>query len=317
MTNHFPFARFLLWIPPLLWYRIIWGFSAQTASASGKVSDGLLHRILSVLSPAYARSEADIQGAAVEVLSFFERKAAHMFLYFLLVILLLVALAPFVRNILHRSAAAGVFCAVLAVLDEIHQTFIPGRSGAARDVAVDLAGAAIAYGIWFLLRWVGVIRRDRRRLPAIRTWMPAGIGLLSACILPNLTQSTFGHPAFESLCQRFLENWETLDAAGKTAVLEGISPVMREMLYAGTAGVLGLMAILTPAMRRWPLPRSIIAAVSAVTLAAVCLAVLHSCCLIPGLLAAATGVLLGSMVWAGCILIVKSRELLLHKEFRT
>ena len=83
MTNHFSLARFLLWIPPLLWYRIIWGFSAQTASASGKVSDGLLHRILIVLSPAYARSEADIQGAAVEVLSFVERKAAHMFLYFL------------------------------------------------------------------------------------------------------------------------------------------------------------------------------------------------------------------------------------------
>ena len=108
MTKHFPLARFLLWIPPLLWYRIIWGFSAQTASASGKVSDGLLHCILIVLSPAYARSEADIQGAAVEVLSFFERKAAHMFLYFLLVILLLAALAPFVRNILRRSAAAGV-----------------------------------------------------------------------------------------------------------------------------------------------------------------------------------------------------------------
>ena len=105
MTNHFSLARFLLWIPPLLWYRIIWGFSAQTASASGKVSDGLLHRILIVLSPAYARSEADIQGAAVEVLSFFERKAAHMFLYFLLVILLLAALAPFVRNILRRSRA--------------------------------------------------------------------------------------------------------------------------------------------------------------------------------------------------------------------
>ena len=33
MTNHFSLARFLLWIPPLLWYRIIWGFSAQTASA--------------------------------------------------------------------------------------------------------------------------------------------------------------------------------------------------------------------------------------------------------------------------------------------
>ena len=128
MPKQFPLARILLWIPQMHWYRIIWGFSAQTASASGKVSDGLLHCILIVLAPAYARSEADIQGAAVEVLSFFERKAAHMFLYFLLVILLLAALAPFVRNILRRSAAAGVFCAVLAALDEIHQTYVPGRS---------------------------------------------------------------------------------------------------------------------------------------------------------------------------------------------
>lgn len=81
--------------------------------------------------------------------------------------------------------------------------------------------------------------------------MPAGIGLLSACILPHLTQSAFSHPVFERLCQRFLENWETLDAAGKIAVLEGISPVMKEMLYAGTAGLLGLMTILTLAMRGW------------------------------------------------------------------
>ena len=180
-----------------------------------------------------------------------------------------------------------------------------------------MTGAAIAYGIWFLLRWVGVIRRERSRLPAIRIWMPAGIGLLSACILPHLTQSTFSHPVFDSLCQRFLENWETLDAAGKIAVLEGISPVMKEMLYAGTAGLLGLMTILTLAMRGWPLLRSITVSVSTAALAAVFFARLHSCCLIPGLLSTATGVLLGSMVWAGCILIVKSKALLFHKEFQT
>ena len=165
MTNHFSLARFLLWIPPLLWYRIIWGFSAQTASASGKVSDGLLHRILIVLSPAYARSEADIQGAAVEVLSFFERKAAHMFLYFLLVILLLAALAPFVRNILRRSAAAGVFCAVLAALDEISSdvcsraqwscTRCGGRFGGSRN------------RVWYLVSTAMGRSRAKRPAPAV------------------------------------------------------------------------------------------------------------------------------------------------------
>ena len=118
------------------------------------------------------------------------------------------------------------------------------------------------------------------------------------------------------ICQRFLENWETLDAAGKIAVLEGISPVMKEMLYTGTAGLLGLMTILTLAMRGWPLLRSITVSVSTAALAAVFFAGLHSCCLIPGLLSIAMSVLLGSMVWAGCILIVKSKALLLHKEFQ-
>lgn len=92
---------------------------------------------------------------------------------------------------------------------------------------------------------------------------------------------------------------------------------MKEMLYAGTAGLLGLMTILTLAMRGWPLLRSITVSVSTAALAAVFFARLHSCCLIPGLLSTATGVLLGSMVWAGCILIVKSKALLFHKEFQT
>ena len=34
--------KLLLWLPALLWYRVIWGFSAQTAAVSGDLSDRLL-----------------------------------------------------------------------------------------------------------------------------------------------------------------------------------------------------------------------------------------------------------------------------------
>ena len=32
----------LLWIPAILWYRVIWNFSAQPAAISGDLSDRLL-----------------------------------------------------------------------------------------------------------------------------------------------------------------------------------------------------------------------------------------------------------------------------------
>lgn len=122
-------------------------------------------------------------------------------------------------------------------------------------------------------------------------------------------------------CLRYLEEYPiAIPSVGDQKLRMqwlAISPVMKEMLYTGTAGLLGLMTILTLAMRGWPLLRSITVSVSTAALAAVFFAGLHSCCLIPGLLSIAMSVLLGSMVWASCILIVKSKALLLHKEFQT
>jgi VanZ family protein len=42
-----------------------------------------------------------------------------------------------------------------AISDEFHQTFVPGRSGAPRDVAIDLIG--ITAGL-LLLSWNGRLR---------------------------------------------------------------------------------------------------------------------------------------------------------------
>ena len=74
-------------LPAALWYGVIWNFSAQTAAVSGDLSDRLLWRMLAVVSPAFAAADGEVQSASVELLSFFERKAAHMFLYFTLVLL--------------------------------------------------------------------------------------------------------------------------------------------------------------------------------------------------------------------------------------
>lgn len=143
--------RFLL---PAGWYAVIFRFSAQTAAVSGELSDRLLYRLLEAGSAMFHSLTAEGQTAVVEFLSFYERKAAHMFLYFVLLGLVLFALGPWLRSAPRRAAAALAICAVLSALDEFHQTFVPGRSGQVRDVLVDLAGGACFLLVWFLIRCV-------------------------------------------------------------------------------------------------------------------------------------------------------------------
>lgn len=150
--NKKTFLKYALWLPPFLWYRLIWSFSAQTAAVSGDMSDRLLYRFLLAFSPAFAASGEGARLQAVELLSFLERKAAHMFLYFTLALLFLAALSLW-TGWKRALPVAFLLCAAAAALDEYHQTFVPGRSGEVRDVLVDLGGALAALVLAALLAW--------------------------------------------------------------------------------------------------------------------------------------------------------------------
>ena len=45
------------------------------------------------------------------------------------------------------KAEALLLVSIGAALDEYHQTFVPGRTGTPRDVAIDMGGALVAAGI--------------------------------------------------------------------------------------------------------------------------------------------------------------------------
>ena len=57
----------------------------------------------------------------------------------------------------HDALLALGFCALYALLDEWHQSFVPGRDSSGTDVAADLAGA-----------YVGVLRAASEHARAVR-----------------------------------------------------------------------------------------------------------------------------------------------------
>ena len=236
----------LLWLPSLLWYRVIWGFSAQTAAVSGDLSDRLLWRLMALVSPAFSRANPTTQNAAVELLSFFERKAAHMFLYFVLILLLWLAFLPLIQGKKRQVPLAAVLCAMLASLDEYHQTFIPGRSGELRDVCVDLAGASIAVLLVAVLLWAARWRKEHRRSPAV--WLPLGLCALLAAVIASVPASFRELPAFAWAAERFVPDFPALDGAA-------LSPILLEVLFLAACGLLGCCGVLSAALAvRKPLP---------------------------------------------------------------
>ena len=109
-----------LWLPLLVWMSLVFFLSAQ---------------------PDFPRPKAswleDLMGIG-----------AHMFLFGVLAVLWVRALQG------QRRALFIAFLVTMlyALLDEFHQSFVPGRTADPLDLVYDGLGAAIALGFWALLR---------------------------------------------------------------------------------------------------------------------------------------------------------------------
>jgi VanZ family protein len=78
------------------------------------------------------------------------RKCAHLTVYALLAMACVRGLAHHGLGQRAQLLGGGAMALTYAISDEFHQTFVPGRSGAPRDVAIDLIG--IAAGLLLLSR---------------------------------------------------------------------------------------------------------------------------------------------------------------------
>lgn len=76
-------------------------------------------------------------------------KGVHFAVYAGLGLLVVRALAGYGLRPLRAALWALLACALYGVSDELHQSFVPGRSTDIRDWGADVLGAALAIRVWW------------------------------------------------------------------------------------------------------------------------------------------------------------------------
>lgn len=159
-----------------LWMAFIFYMSAQPGDLSGEISGSVSHLFMKVWNGIFRLGwdELEILHMA-EVWDYPIRKLAHMTEFGILAILIYWGLGQKflgrVRELLHiwfpahtRYVVAWFFTVIYAATDEIHQLFVPGRSGNAFDVCVDATGALLALlVVWGTVHIIEICKRRRNR----------------------------------------------------------------------------------------------------------------------------------------------------------
>ena len=134
--------RTILLILIILTCLIIFEFSGQNANDSKKVSGKITEKIVSIFY------NVKLDKNRVESIV---RKIAHYFIYTLLGFEIMLFISTFKIKEFDRISFSLIGGMIYAMLDEIHQAFIPGRGALITDVMLDSLGVMTGIFICLLI----------------------------------------------------------------------------------------------------------------------------------------------------------------------
>ena len=140
----------------ILWMGLIFLFSNDTGKISTEKSDGFIIRMVEIISRReLSESEKDKWTTCLVKPV---RKGAHLSVYLVLGILIVSFVIEFMPIGYKANMLAIGLSFIYACSDEVHQYFVPGRSGMFSDVVLDTIGASVG-----VLLVVLVVRMCKRR----------------------------------------------------------------------------------------------------------------------------------------------------------
>jgi len=115
----------------------------------------------------YISSRADLS-PLVEPFFKHTDKILHIFEFGFLCFLIIRALAASIKNFSTKQiyCHALIFSIIYGIMDEVHQSFVPGRTMTIPDIIADIIGCV---AIIFILHKIGYIHAQRKKAKSYRT----------------------------------------------------------------------------------------------------------------------------------------------------
>ena len=127
---------------------LIFGFSSQNATESSGISKKVSEAIVEITNKNDTVQE---KNKIVKMLEPIIRKLAHFSIYTVVGFLLMTLCFTYKIDINKKILITMILGIIYACSDELHQTFVAGRSGEARDVLIDTSGVFIGICISYTL----------------------------------------------------------------------------------------------------------------------------------------------------------------------
>ena len=145
--------RFFAFIPMLCMMSVIWGFSANNGEVSSNQSQGIIERTIAAVEEVFGVEWTDEQKNVIaERIHTPLRKCAHVTEYMVFAITTIFPLSLYVRSRKKLVLWTFVYCVLYAGIDELHQRFVPHRSGQFKDVCIDAIGIVIGIMVFLFVR---------------------------------------------------------------------------------------------------------------------------------------------------------------------
>lgn len=136
---------------------IIFGFSSQ----DGEESSGISRKITEIITDKILRLSDDNKIQIVDRMESVIRKIAHFSIYTIVGVLLMGFVSTYKIDEMKRIYISIVIGIIYATSDEIHQSFIPGRSSQLTDVMIDTMGVAL--GICLILILLEIVSKRKHK----------------------------------------------------------------------------------------------------------------------------------------------------------
>lgn len=126
----------------------IFNFSNQDGQASSGLSRKVARTIIDIL-PQTKKLNEQAKNEAVEKSQTIIRKGAHLSIYALVGLLMMNLMCTYKISNKNKFLITILVGIIYASSDEIHQSFIPGRTAAFTDICIDTSGAILGSLIAF------------------------------------------------------------------------------------------------------------------------------------------------------------------------